>query len=72
MITISSSKGTPEEQILFVVEEPAVNRVKMRMVDVDQQIKESEHCVTQHTAKLKEMKDIKKEMEKLLKDFNKN
>jgi hypothetical protein len=70
-VDISSSKGTPEDQVLFVIEEPSVTRVKMRLVDVEQQIKESEHIITQHTEKLKEAKDIKKEMKKLLVDFNK-
>ncbi len=37
-IKISSPKGTPTEDILFVLEYPASTRIKMRMADVDQEL----------------------------------
>jgi len=66
-VKILSPKGTPKEDILFVIEEPTVSRNKMRLVDVEKNLAEEEAQVNSSQTKITELKKLKKDMKELLK-----
>ena len=66
MIKISSPKDTPKEDILFVIEEPTVSRVKYRYVDIEKEISQLTNEKSIILSRITELKEIKKEMDELL------
>ena len=66
MIKISSPKDTPKEDILFVIEEPTVSRVKYRYVDIEKEINQLTNEKNIILSRITELKEIKKEMDELL------
>jgi len=62
----SSSEGTPQDEILFVVEYPATTRVKMRLVDVERELESIEKDSELKEERKIELKEIEKEMKKQL------
>ena len=65
-LKILSSKGTPERDILFVIEEPTLSREKLRLVDVENNLKAAEEFDSKNKTKIAELKKLKKDMKALL------
>ena len=71
MIKINSPKGTPDEDVIFVLEVPTTERIKMRKVDVERELAEKQDDVDKKTARIAELEAIKADMEDALIDFKK-
>ena len=70
-VSISSSTGTPKEDIIFVIEESSTvvtRRDKMRFVDVENKLKNALEQLSHLESEIKELEGFKKDMTKLLKN----
>ena len=65
-VTISSSDGTPSDQILFVIEDASVSREKMRYVDVISNLESIDEEIAILEAKKADLLDIKAQMDKIM------
>lgn len=61
----NSPEGTPDDEIMFVIEYPEVSRIKMRKVDVEREIKSLTDEVKHKEDRKTELKAILSEMKKL-------
>ena len=65
-VKLSSDKNTPDEFKVFVIETPAVDRVKMRLKDVTNKIAYIDEHTTNLAKEKVELEDIKSQMETIL------
>lgn len=65
IITQSSSVGTPEEEIIYVLELPTTSRIKFRKIDLEREIAQIDSEVAKKQERKVELEEYLTEINKL-------